>query len=59
MTKEFSPKDPYEVQAAWDTVMTAIQEIRADQKWPDKYIAKTLRGIAASLEERPCCQEEE
>ena len=31
MKEEFSPKDPYEVQAAWDTVMTAIEEIRAEQ----------------------------
>ncbi len=55
MTEEFSPKDPYEVQAAWDSVMNAVNEIRAEQKWSDKYIAKTLRGIAASLEDEPFC----
>ena len=59
MTVDFTPKDPYEVQAAWDTVMIAIEEIRAEQKWPDKYIAKTLRGIADSLEEKSCCEEKD
>ena len=51
MTENFSPKDPYEVQAAWETVMTAVKEIREEQKWPDEYIAKTLKVIAESLEE--------
>ncbi len=55
MDKEFSPKDPYEVQAAWDSIMTAVKEIRADQNWPDSYIAKTLRGIADSLDDKDCC----
>ncbi len=59
MTKEFIPKDPYEVQAAWDAVMTVIEEIRVEQKWPDQYIAKTLRGIANSLEDKSCCQEKD
>ncbi len=51
MVKNFSPKDPYEVQGAWDTIMNAVDQIRAEQKWPDEYIAKTLKRIAESLEE--------
>ena len=58
MAEQFSPKDPYEVQAAWETVMTAVEGIRAEQKWPDEYIAKTLKGIAESLEEKPCCEDQ-
>ena len=58
MAEKFSPKDPYEVQAAWETVMTAVEEIRAEQKWPDEYIAKTLKGIAESLVENPCCKDQ-
>jgi len=42
MAEKFSPKDPYEVQAAWDTVITAVEEIRTKQKWSDEYIAKML-----------------
>ncbi len=53
MNEEFSPKDLYEVQVAWDTVMNAIQEIRVEQQWSDKYIVRTLRDIAVSLEEQP------
>ena len=59
MTEEFRPQDPYEVQAAWDTLMTAIEAIRAEQKGPDKYIAKTLRGIAGRLEDKACCEEKD
>ena len=58
MPEKFSPKDPYEVQAAWETVMTAVEGIRAEQKWPDEYIAKTLKGIAESLEEKPYCEDQ-
>ena len=58
MAEQFSPKDPYEVQAVWETVMTAVDEIRAEQKWPDDYIAKTLKGIADSLEEKTCCEDQ-
>ena len=58
MAEQFSPKDPYEVQAAWETVMTAVEVIRAEQKWPDAYIAKTLKGIAESLEEKPCGEDQ-
>ena len=58
MAEQFSPRDPYEVQAAWETVMTAVEEIRAEQKWPDEYIAKTLKGIAESLEEKACCKDQ-
>ncbi len=57
MAEQFSPKDPYEVQAAWEIVMTAVEEIRSEQKWPDDYIAKTLKGIAESLEEKACCED--
>ncbi len=57
MPEKFSPQDPYEVQAAWQTVMAAIEEIRAKQKWPDEYIAKTLKGIAESLEEKTWCED--
>ena len=38
--------------------MTAVDEIRAEQEWPDEYIAKTLKGIAESLEEKPCCEDQ-
>ena len=58
MAEKFSPKDPYEVQAAWETLMTAVEGIRAEQKWPDEYIAKTLKGIAESLEEKPSCKDQ-
>ena len=58
MAEQFSPKDPYEVQAAWETVMTAVEAIKAEQKWPDEYIAKTLKGIAESLEEKPCSEDQ-
>ena len=58
MAEQFSPKDPYEVQEVWKTVMTAIEEIRAKQKWPDEYIAKTLKGIAESLEEKARCKDQ-
>ncbi len=54
MIEQFSPKDPYEVQVAWDTIMTAVKEIRVEQNWPDSYIAKTLRGIADSLDDTTC-----
>ena len=43
MAEQFAPKAPYEVQTVWETVMTAVDEIRAEQKWPDDYIAKTLK----------------
>ena len=29
--------------------MTDVEEIRAEQRWHDDYIAKTLKGIAESL----------
>ena len=29
--------------------MTAVDEIRAEQKWPDDYIAKTLRELLTVL----------
>ena len=58
MAEQFSPKDPYEVQDAWETVMAAVDEIRAEQKWPDYYISKMLKGIADSLEEKTCCEDQ-
>ena len=58
MVEQFSPKDPYEVQAAWETAMTAVEEIRAEQKWPDEYIAKMLKRIDESIEEKPFCEDQ-
>ena len=58
MAKQFLPKDPYEVQAAWQTIITAVEEIRKEQKWPDEYIAKTLKGIAESLDGKTCCEDQ-
>ena len=36
--------------------MTAVDEIRAEQKWNDDYIAQTLKGIVDSLEEKTRCE---
>ena len=58
MAEQFSPKDLYEFQAAWETVITAVDEIRVEWKWPDDYIAKTLKGTADSLEEKTCCEDQ-
>ncbi len=58
MAEQFSPKDPYEVQAAWENVITAVDEIRAEQKWSDNYIAKMLKGISDSLEEKTSCEDQ-
>ena len=58
MAEKFSPKDPYEVQAAWETVMTAVEVIKIEQKWPNEYIAKTLTGIAYKPQEKPCCEDQ-
>ena len=58
MTEQFPPKAPYEVQAAFETVTIAVEEIRAEQKWPEDFSAITLKGIAESLEGKPCCEDQ-
>ena len=49
MAEQFSPKDPYEVQAAWETVMTAVEEIRAEKNALMITLQKRLRELLKVL----------
>ncbi len=42
MAEGFSPKDSYEVQVAWETCMTAVEEIRAEQNGLNHILLKPL-----------------
>ena len=49
MADKFSPKDPYEVQAAWETVMIAVEEIRAEKHGLINTLQKCLRELLKVL----------
>ena len=53
MAEDWRPQDPMLVSNALESLMETTHQIKKDLKCPDKYIAKLLRRLADSLDEKP------